>query len=131
VASGDDPLRHLGSVIRILSALVDAMIIDSYQEWRWLAAVETAIMRESGQREGFTRNQAEQVMTRRGWKTVEDAYGQALIPKNHWPVVDRRLFGSFTDAEIARNTGHPIRTVQLWLHDDLLKLKNLDFGDLD
>jgi hypothetical protein len=102
-----------------------------------LGQVDTAILREFGG-EGFTLSQAQKVMARRGWKSIDNAYREAGIPEKHWPVINLILpsdfstgvrEGGFSNAEIARYTGHPVRTVKLWIHDGLEKLKRLDLGD--
>lgn len=134
-------LRALGPEARILSALIDAFIAGCiYVDEAWdHRLVKTAIIVESGKSEGWNEDRATRVMASRGWKGAEGIYDAAGIPDKHRRVIDLALWqagspdknrkGYFTLQQIADMTGHPLRTVKLWIHDDLPKLARLDWED--
>ncbi len=82
----------------------------------------------------------ERLMARRGWANGNSIYDAAQIPEKHRRVIDLVLMragdpdknrkGYFSLREIANITGHPLRTVQEWAHDDMAKLKRLDWEEV-
>jgi hypothetical protein len=90
--SSDNPLHHLGKDVRILGALIDALIAGLYAnciyQWRVEGLVETAIRKESNPKSAATTKRDNEAMT-------------------HWGVVDQdgiyRVAGlSDRETEIAR-----------------------------
>jgi hypothetical protein len=73
VSSGDNPLNHLGRDIRILAALIDALIADevsgSAAGWKVLGALETAIQQEIAPREKVTTDRDRRAM--QAWGAVD------------------------------------------------------------
>jgi hypothetical protein len=135
-------LRALGPDMRLLAVFIDA--VAAYGEYcpQVQARVDSAMLAERADGEGWHEDAAQRTLRARGWKDADAIYNAAGIPEKHRPVIDLALYGNparrgrghrredeeggFSDAEIARLTGHPTRTVQLWLHDDLPKLFSLD-----
>jgi hypothetical protein len=130
-------LRALGGDIRILCAVIDALIAGAvtFEEAWNHRLVQCQILVESGSREGWNEDAAGRVLTARGWKDADGIYNAAGIPEKHRRVIDLALWragepvkkrkGHFTIREIADLTGHPYRTVEDWVHTDIAKLKRL------
>jgi hypothetical protein len=138
-------LRALGPDIRLLAVFIDA--VAAYGEYcpQVQARVDSAMLAERADGEGWHEDAAQRTLRARGWRDADGIYNAAGIPEKHRPVIDLALYGDprrrgrghrredleggFSDSEIARLTGHPERTVRLWLHDDLPRL--LDLGELE
>jgi DNA-directed RNA polymerase specialized sigma24 family protein len=119
-----DPLRELSPLVRVLAAVVDAFL--AYGTWTdaAVAMVETAELRESPEAEAWRRSRLQRFMAVNGWRTIEDVYEQAGIPKDRQPALSLDALG-FEDREIAVYLDTPLRTIQLWLHDERPKLKRV------
>jgi DNA mismatch repair protein MutH len=132
-------LRALGVEIRLLAVLIDAIAAFGKYNEAVQARLDTALLTEK-RGEGWNEDHASRVMAARGWKDAEGIYDAAQIPEKHRRVIDLALWqagepdtnrkGYFSLREIADLTGHPLRTVQLWVHDDIPKLKRLDWQDV-
>ncbi len=131
-------LRALGFEIRLLAVFLDAIAAYGRYCIEVQGRVDTAVLVE-GREEGWNEDRAARLMAERGWKGAEGIYDAAQIPEKHRRVMDLSLWrdhrpgkkrsGYFTVKEISDLTGHPIRTVELWLHDDRLKLDRLGADD--
>lgn len=119
-----DPVRELGPTVRILAAVIDAVIAYGELSDDALARVDTAILREGPERQGWVRSRSQRLLSQRGWTTIDDLYDEAQIPKDRRPAVGLDALG-FEDEEISRYLDVPLRTVQLWLHDERPKLRRI------
>jgi len=138
-------LRALGPDIRLLAVFIDAIAAYGRYCTQVQGRVDSAVLTEAEDGEGWHEDHAQRTLTEYGWRDANGIYNAAGIPEKHRPVIDLALYGDprqrgrgrrredleggFSDKEIARLTGHPERTVRLWLHDDLPKLLRL--GELD
>lgn len=138
-------LRELGPDIRLLAVLIDAMAAYGQYCPQVQARVDSAMLAEREDGEGWHEDHAQRTLKEHGWRDADGIYNAAGIPEKHRPVIDLALYGDprkrgigkrredleggFSDKEIARLTGRDERTVRLWLHDDLPKL--LELADLD
>lgn len=126
-------LRALGPEIRILAVFVDAVAAYGHYCEAVQARVETAMLTEARSGDGWQVTSAERMMGERGWRSADDIFNEADIPEKHRRVVELALWGDptkhkgrmFTTREIANMTGHPERTVRLWLASDIPKLETL------
>lgn len=123
-------LRALGPDIRVLAVFVDAIAAFGGYCEQVQARIDTAWLIEAESGEGWTSTPAERLMQRRGWKSTKDIYESADIKPNHWPVLELHTRG-YDTREIANHTGLPLKTVWQWLDRDLIRLRNLDLGELD
>jgi hypothetical protein len=136
-------LRALGPDVRVLAVVIDVLIstgCETFKEAWEHRLVQTAILCESDSREGWNEDHAARLLESRGWHNADGIYNAAGIPEKHRRVIDLALWqgdqpdqkrrGYFSLQEIADLTGHPLRTVQLWLHDDMPKLRRLDWEDV-
>lgn len=124
-------LRALGPMIRILAVYLDAVAAYGDHCPAVDARLESAFLAESGH--GRTLSWAQQTMAEYGWNSPEDIMNRAGIPEKHHRVIELACWGDpskhkqrmFTTREIAHMTGHPERTVRLWLSADMPKLRDL------
>ena len=123
------------ALFRLLGAFIDAVLAHGSLTDEALARIDTAIMREEGG--GWNQSLTARVMSKRGWTSAEDIYDEAGVPDHHRDVIDLALYrdpkyiqSGFTDEDIARYTGHPERTVRLWIYNGRERLRKLDRGDL-
>jgi hypothetical protein len=133
-------LRALGPDIRLLAAFLDAIAAYGGYCVAVQGRVDTAMLGESGDTEGWNEDHAARVMAARGWQGAAGIYDAAGIPEKHRRVIDLALWqagdpdknrkGYFTLQEIANLTNHPLRTVQQWIYDDKIKLRKLDWEDV-
>jgi hypothetical protein len=126
-------LRALSPELRVLAVYIDAIAAyghDCPQVW---ARVDTAWLCEARSGDGWQVSPGEKIMTSRGWRSADDIFNEAGVPEKHRRVVELALWGNpqkhkgreFTIREIAEMTGHPWRTVQNWLSEDMPRLARL------
>jgi len=97
------------------------------------ARVDTAMLAEREDGDGWNLTKAQRLLKKRGWNNAEGIYDAAGIPEKHRRVLDLAVWGDpgkhkgrmFTTREIAELTGHPERTVMRWLSDDMPRLRRL------
>lgn len=135
-------LRALGPEIRLLAVFIDAIAAYGHYCTQVQARVDTAILAEREDGEGWNETWTKRTLKKRGWRDADAIYNAAGIPEKHRPVINLALYGDpdkrrrghrredleggFSNAEIARLTRHPERTVRLWIHNDLPRLFDLD-----
>jgi hypothetical protein len=136
-------LRALGADIRLLAVYLDAIAAYGFYCSQVQGRVDTALLTEQADGEGWNEDPNSRVMASRGWRDADGIYDAAGIPEKHRRVMDLVLFsdltqsddpsgrrkGGFSNAEIAHITGHPERTVKLWIHNDIPKLRRLNWGE--
>jgi hypothetical protein len=126
-------LRALSPELRVLAAYIDAYIAYGRNCPQVEAVVETAWLNEARSGDGWQVTPGERIMTSRGWRSADDIFNEAGVPEKHRRVVELALWGNpqkhkgreFTISEIAEMTGHPWRTVQNWLREDMPRLEHL------
>ena len=126
-------LRAIGAEIRVLAVLIDAVAAYGVYNEAVQARIDTAWLCESRSGAGWQVTPAERMMAERGWRSAEDIFNEAGIPDKHRRVVELALWGNpkkhkgreFTIREIAQYTGHPSRTVDNWLSEDMPRLRAL------
>lgn len=126
-------LRALGPQIRILAVYIDAIAAYGRYCEQVQARLDTAWLSESRSGDGWQVTATERRMSERGWRSADDIFDEAGIPDKHRRVIELALWGDpkkhkgrmFNTRELAEMTGHPTRTVELWLHDDMPKLRRL------
>lgn len=126
-------LRALGPHIRILAVYIDAIATYGHYCAQVQARLDTAWLNEVRSGDGWQVTSTERIMGERGWHSADDIFNEADIPEKHRRVVELALWGDptkhkgrmFTTREIAEMTNHPKRTVELWLHEDMPRLRAL------
>lgn len=131
-------LRALGAEIRVLAVFVDAVAAYGWYCEQVQARLDTAWLNEARSGDGWQVTSTERMMGERGWRSADDIFNEADIPEKHRRVIELALWGDptkhkgryFSTREIAEITGHPERTVKLWLHLDVPKLRRLSHSRL-
>ena len=130
-------LRALGAEIRVLAVFVDAVAAYGRYCEQVQARLDTAWLCEARSGDGWQITSTERMMGERGWRSADDIFDRAGVPEKHRRVVELALWGNprkhkgreFTTREIAEMTGHPERTVKLWLSTDMPKLELLALSE--
>lgn len=124
-----DPLRHLSTELRVLAALIDAMVLPvDWQEWRVMGHVETAILRERPltEREGWNFSHAQREMARWGAEDQHGIYRAAGLSPTQTRVAEMHFSRQFTSREIGQFLGLEATTVRVHLHDIGRRLRMLN-----
>ncbi len=126
-----NPLRYLGSHVRILAALIDAIVLPwEWEEWRIIGHVETAISREQPllNRQGWNHDKAKRLMRERGWADLHAIYNESGMSEKQRQAHALYLEGK-TTREIGGALNAPPVTVRVWLFRAAERLRALDQGE--
>ena len=108
-------LRALGPDIRLLAVFLDAIAAYGHYCVEVQGRVDTAMLAEREDGEGWNLTKTQALLERRGWRNADGIYDAAGIPEKHRRVLDLALWGNprkhkareFTKREISDLTGHP------------------------
>ena len=120
-------LRALGPDVRILAALLDAFIAGcEYIEDAWNhRLVRTAILAESGRREGFNEDQTTRTMRLWGAKDQHGIYNAAGLTKAEAEVAFLHFDRQLESQEIGKLLNRSAVTVRVQLHKAGERLRRL------
>ena len=125
-------LRALGPGIRILNALIDALILGAELENMWdHPLVKTAILVESGNREsGWNEDLASRTMKQWGAKDQYGIYATAGLSDKEREVAFLHFDRQLDSREIGRYLNRSAVTVRVQLHKIREKLERLSIWEV-
>lgn len=105
-----DPAHELGPTIRILAAIIDAVIAHGSLTDEALASVDSAILRETGSRRGRTQTRRERLMAELGVRDQHGIYAAAGLNEIQTEIAFLHFDRLASPVQIARATNRdPVR----------------------